>query len=116
MEPHGQSPWYLHENTLLRQGFGGLSASGEIRRSSAAHRHRMFWARLTHSATGKARGLLRRRIKFTPFLTNLVLAEPRVFYGKVAAAEFFAIQVKGDDGRASVLGMGQKKEIHNQSL
>ena len=58
MEPHGLSPWYLHKNTLLRpwarsapafakpatagvgrsvrrhQGFGGLSASGEIRRSS----------------------------------------------------------------------------------
>ena len=33
MEPHGQSPWYLHEIPLLRQGFGGLSASGEIRRS-----------------------------------------------------------------------------------
>jgi len=34
MEPHGLSPWYLQKNTLLRQGFGGLSASGEIRRSS----------------------------------------------------------------------------------
>jgi len=32
MEPHGLSPWYLHKNTLLRQGFGGLSATGEIRR------------------------------------------------------------------------------------
>jgi len=53
MEPHGLSPWYLHKNTLRsapafakpatagvgrsvrkHQGFGGLSASGEIRRSS----------------------------------------------------------------------------------
>jgi hypothetical protein len=46
MEPHGLSPclhaevrygtqaWYLHKNTLLRQGFGGLSATGEIRRSN----------------------------------------------------------------------------------
>ena len=34
MEPQGPSPWYLHENTLLRQGFGGLSATGEIRRSN----------------------------------------------------------------------------------
>jgi hypothetical protein len=57
MEPHGQSPclhagvppfmgmfhastcfgtqaWYLHKDTLLRQGFGGLSAFSEIRRSS----------------------------------------------------------------------------------
>ena len=42
MEPHGQSPWYLHENTLLRQGFGGLSAGCEIRRSSATHRYRCF--------------------------------------------------------------------------
>jgi len=50
MEPHGQSPWYLHEipsyapgrwsaSVRKRQGFGGLSASGEIRRSinTAAH-------------------------------------------------------------------------------
>ena len=45
MEPHGQSPWYLHEipsyapgrlsgKVCTRQGFGGLSAGGEIRRSS----------------------------------------------------------------------------------
>jgi hypothetical protein len=74
MEPQGQSPWYLHENILLRQGsrlpknlfgeqVGGLSASSEIRRSSTAHRHRMIRPRLTHSSTGKARGLLRRRIE-----------------------------------------------------
>jgi len=50
MEPHGQSPWYLHEipsyaclrgaaSAKAGQGFGGLSASGEIRRSinTAAH-------------------------------------------------------------------------------
>jgi hypothetical protein len=34
MEPHGLSPWYLHESTLLRQGLGELSATGEIRRSN----------------------------------------------------------------------------------
>jgi hypothetical protein len=45
MEPHEQSPWYLHEipsyapgrlSALVcgYKGFGGLSASGEIRRSS----------------------------------------------------------------------------------
>jgi hypothetical protein len=50
MEPHWQSPWYLHEissyaclreaaSVKAGQGFGGLSASGEIRRSinTAAH-------------------------------------------------------------------------------
>jgi len=77
MEPHRQSPWYLHEipayahrhwNPSVRQcqGFGGLSASCEIRRSSTAHRHRMIRTRLTHSSTDKSRGLLRRRIKFVP--------------------------------------------------
>jgi hypothetical protein len=30
----GTQGWYLHENTLLRQGFEGLSAIGEIRRSN----------------------------------------------------------------------------------
>src|SRR4030043_449792 len=39
MEPHGLSPWSLQKNTLLRQGFGGLSASGEIRRSSDTSVH-----------------------------------------------------------------------------
>jgi hypothetical protein len=34
MEHHGLSRWYLCKNTLLRQGFGGLSATGEIRRSN----------------------------------------------------------------------------------
>jgi hypothetical protein len=45
MEPHGLSPWYLHEKpsyapgrrtnlVRMRQGFGGLSTSGGIRRSS----------------------------------------------------------------------------------
>ena len=46
MEPHGHSPWYLHDipsyalgpgNPSVRKshGFGGLSAGGEIRRSSS---------------------------------------------------------------------------------
>ena len=60
------------------------------------------------------RCLLIQLIKFTPFLTNLVLADPRVFYGKVAAAEFFVIQVRGDDGRVSVLGMGHRTHLDSR--
>jgi hypothetical protein len=45
MESHGQSPWYLHEipsyaclrvaaSAEVGQGFGGLFARGDIRRST----------------------------------------------------------------------------------
>jgi len=44
------------------RGFGGLSACGKIRRSNG-FQPTAFKARFTHSSTGKARGLLRRRIK-----------------------------------------------------
>jgi hypothetical protein len=84
MEPHRQSPWYLHENTLVRQGSGGLSASSEIRRSSTALRQSLIRARLTHSSRGKARAcasnwaslrrfdLLRRQInEQSPYAVNL---------------------------------------------
>jgi hypothetical protein len=50
MEPHGQSPWYLHKipsyaclrvaaSAKAGQGFGGLSAFSEIRRSSNTSAH-----------------------------------------------------------------------------
>jgi len=63
MELHGQSPWYLHKDTLLRQGFGGLSAFSEIRRSSNLQAHDYLWQIYAFIHPAERGGLLRRRIK-----------------------------------------------------
>ena len=84
--PPSRSPLRLAVGRSWRrhQGFGGLSASGEIRQAVIL-RSGLAPTPLTHSTTGKARGFLRRRIKkgglplgrspplhpsFTPFFTS----------------------------------------------
>jgi len=67
---------------------------------------------------------MRKRIIFTllfvwilmifPFLTNLALAEPRVYYGKVVGTEFSVIQVRGDDGKVSVFWMGHRTHFDSR--
>src|SRR5512136_1062963 len=72
MEPHGQSPWYLHyipsyapstnalryARTTASEGYPSVAKSAE----AALPRLRIAQIRITHSSTGRARGLLRRRI------------------------------------------------------
>jgi hypothetical protein len=48
------------------------------------------------------------------FLTNPVLAEPRVYFGKVIGTEFFVIQIRGDDGKVSVFWMGYKTRLDSR--
>jgi len=47
-------------------------------------------------------------------LTTPALAEHGVFHGKVVGTEFFAIQVKGDDGRISVFWLGHKTHLDSR--
>ena len=54
---------------------GGLSACGEIRRSNG-FQPTAVKARFTHSSTGKARGLLRRRIRISIKPLSKVLGSP----------------------------------------
>ena len=74
MEPHGLSSWYLHKNTLLRPwapkrfGSQALRLRRVIRQWRNPPKQRCLGSGLaptplTHSSTGRARGLLRRRIK-----------------------------------------------------
>ena len=39
-------------------------------------------------------------------------AEAGVYYGKVVGTEFFAIQVKGDNGRISVFWLGHRTHLN----
>jgi hypothetical protein len=74
MEPHGLSPWYLHKKypptplgaETLRcvgakasEGYPPLAKSAEATSFDTSR----VEAQVTHSSTGRARGLLRRRIK-----------------------------------------------------
>ena len=76
MEPHGLSPWYLLKKypptplgaEALRcagakasEGYPPLAKSAEATSFDTSR----VEAQVTHSSTGRARGLLRRRIKFT---------------------------------------------------
>ena len=57
-----------------RQGFGGLSVTGEIRRSNELKRIQGCEAQATHSSTVRARGFLRRRIKKELFTLSFYFA------------------------------------------
>jgi len=78
MEPHGLSPWYLQENTLLpplgaealrcagakaSEGYPPPAKSAEATSFNASR----VEAQVTHSSTGRAHGFLRWRIKFNRF-------------------------------------------------
>jgi len=43
-----------------------------------------------------------------------ILAEPRVYYGKVVGTEFSVIQVGGDDGKVSVFWMRYKTRLDSR--
>ena len=43
IEPRGQTSWYLHKIPSYAQGFEGLSAFSEIRRSRNTSAHKLFW-------------------------------------------------------------------------
>src|SRR3989338_9171802 len=65
MEPHGQSPWYRvlpPADSLRESKRRGLSADG-LPEALPFGEHLAEAKAFSHSSTGKARGLLRRRIK-----------------------------------------------------
>src|SRR3989344_3321519 len=65
MEPHGQSPWQLllpPADSLRESKRRGLSADG-LPEALPFGEHLAEAKAFSHSSTGKARGLLRRRIK-----------------------------------------------------
>ena len=67
MEPHGQSPWYLHEipsYAKASEGYPPVAKSAE----ASVLRHMNNSATAYAFIHGKARGLLRRRIKNTSLL------------------------------------------------
>jgi hypothetical protein len=62
VEPHGQSPWYLHEipsYAKVSEDYPPVAKSAV----ASILQHRNEWSRLMHSSPGKTRSLLRRRIK-----------------------------------------------------
>jgi len=47
-------------------------------------------------------------------MVNPLLAQPKVYYGRVVGTEFFVIQVRGDDGRISVFWLGHKTRLDSR--
>jgi hypothetical protein len=81
MEPHGQArgismkypptpPGRCSASVRKRQGFGGLSAISEIRRSIETSAHDGFHKHFTHSSTAKGRGFVHRRINSNMKVSN----------------------------------------------
>jgi len=81
MEPHGLSPWYLHKKypptplgaealrcagTKASEGYPPLAKSAEATSFDTSR----VEAQVTHSSTGRARGLLRRRITYADTVTH----------------------------------------------
>ena len=76
MEPHGQGPWYLHEIPSCAKASEGYPLVAKSAGASSFW-HKNDSATLTHSFTGRARGLLRRRIKWRTIRPYPVLFRAR---------------------------------------
>ena len=63
MEPHGQSPWYLHKIPSYAKASEGYPPSAKSAEAAILQLMNIILAQFTLSSTGKARGRLRRRIK-----------------------------------------------------
>jgi hypothetical protein len=63
MEPHGQGPWYLHEIPACAKASEGYPLVAKSAGASSFW-HKNDSATLMHSFTRRARGFLRRRIKW----------------------------------------------------
>ena len=86
MEPHGQSPWYLHKipsYAKVSEGYPPVAKSAV----ASILQHRNEWSRLMHSSPGKTRSLLRRRIEWGTIRPYPVLLHARpVGFPKRAAS------------------------------
>ena len=104
MQPHGPSPWYLHENTLLRPWapkrsrlrearYGGRRKVGAqaprlrrvIRQWRNPPKQRYLGSGLaptplTHSSTDRTRGRLRRRIKKAPSIQEEAFSQSKTLF------------------------------------
>jgi hypothetical protein len=76
MELHGQGPWYLHEIPSCAKASEGYPLVAKSAGASSFW-HKNDSATLTHSFTGRARGLLRRRIKWRTIRPYPVLLRAR---------------------------------------